>query len=142
MSPILAGRLVIIESPGKHIHCCCSATQSCLTLCSPMDCRMPSLPFPHHLSKFAGWGHPAISHNRGQIREDLQARILEWVATPFSRGSFQPRDRTWVSCIAVRFFTIWATREALCYIFFIYEALCYIFFNNEILNLVLIMCTT
>ena len=29
----------------------------------------------------------------------LQARILEWVAIPFSRGSSQPRDRTWVSCI-------------------------------------------
>ena len=36
----------------------------------------------------------------------LQARILEWVAIPFSRGSSQPRDRTQVSCIAGRFFTI------------------------------------
>ena len=35
----------------------------------------------------------------------LQARILEWVAFLFSRGSFQPRDRTQVSCIAGRFFT-------------------------------------
>ena len=35
----------------------------------------------------------------------LQARILEWVAFPFSRGSSQPRDRTQVSCIASRFFT-------------------------------------
>ena len=42
----------------------------------------------------------------------LQARILEWVAIPFSRGSSQPRDRIQVSCIADRFFTIWATREA------------------------------
>ena len=42
----------------------------------------------------------------------LQARILEQVAIPFSRGSSWPRDRTWVSCIAGRFFTIWATREA------------------------------
>ena len=41
----------------------------------------------------------------------LQARILEWVAVPFSRGSSQPRDQTQVSCIA-RFFTSWATREA------------------------------
>ena len=39
----------------------------------------------------------------------LQVRILEWVAIPFSRGSSQPRDRTWVSCTAGRFFTIWAT---------------------------------
>ena len=42
----------------------------------------------------------------------LQARILEGVAMPSSRGSFQPRDWTQVSCIAGRFFTIWATREA------------------------------
>ena len=42
----------------------------------------------------------------------LQARILEWVAFPFSRGSSQPRDRTQVYCIAGRFFTNWATREA------------------------------
>ena len=41
----------------------------------------------------------------------LQARILEWVAIPFSRRSFWPRDWTQVSCIANRFFTIWATRE-------------------------------
>ena len=42
----------------------------------------------------------------------LQARILEWVAKPSSRESFQPRDWTQVSHIAGRFFTIWATREA------------------------------
>ena len=36
----------------------------------------------------------------------LQARILEWVAVPFSRGSSQPRDQTQVSHIAGRFFTI------------------------------------
>ena len=42
----------------------------------------------------------------------LQARILEWVAFPFSRGSSQPRDQTQVSCIAGGFFISWATREA------------------------------
>ena len=42
----------------------------------------------------------------------LLARILEWVAKPFSSGSSQPRDRTRVSCIAGGFFTNWATREA------------------------------
>ena len=42
----------------------------------------------------------------------VQARILEWVAIPFSRGSSQPRDWTQLSCIAGRFFTSWATREA------------------------------
>ena len=42
----------------------------------------------------------------------LHARILQWVAFPFSRGPSQPRDWTQVSCIAGRFFTSWATREA------------------------------
>ena len=46
------------------------------------------------------------------VHEILQATILEWVAVPFSRGPSQPRDRTQVSCIAGRFFPIWATREA------------------------------
>ena len=41
-----------------------------------------------------------------------QARILEWVAISFSRGSSWPRNWTYISCIAGRFFTIWATREA------------------------------
>ena len=57
--------------------------------CDPMDCH-PSGSFVHGL---------------------LQARILEWVAIPFSRGSSQPRDWTLISCLADRFFTIWATRE-------------------------------
>ena len=46
------------------------------------------------------------------IHRILQARILEWVAVPFSRGSSQPRDWTQVSHIAGGFFTSWATREA------------------------------
>ena len=65
--------------------------QSCLTLCDLMNYCLP------------GSSVPGI----------LQARILEWVAMPFSRGSSWHRDQTWVSCIAGRFFTIWATREAL-----------------------------
>ena len=52
--------------------------QSCPTLCNPMDCTVHGI---------------------------LQARILEWVAFPFSRVSSQPRDRTRVSFIAGRFFT-------------------------------------
>ena len=42
----------------------------------------------------------------------LQARILEWVDIPFSKGPSQPGDWTQVSCIAAEFFTSWATREA------------------------------
>ena len=46
------------------------------------------------------------------VHEILQARILEFVAFPFFRGSSQPRDGIQVSRIAGRFFTNWATREA------------------------------
>ena len=47
------------------------------------------------------------------VRGILQARILEWVAVPFSGGSSQPRDWTQVSYIAGRFFNSWPTRKAL-----------------------------
>ena len=52
------------------------------------------------------WSHDYTVHGI------LQARILEWVAFPFSRRSSQPSNQTQVSCIAVGFFTSWATREA------------------------------
>ena len=65
-------------------------TQSCLTLWNLMDCGLPG----------------------SSVRWILQARIPEWVAISFSRGSSQPRDWTLVSCITDRFFTVWATREA------------------------------
>ena len=68
-------------------------TQLCLTLCGPMGC----------------------SPLNSSVHGILQARILEWVAIPFSRGSSQHRDWTQVSCIAGRFFTIWAARETLIY---------------------------
>ena len=66
-------------------------TQSCLTLCNPMDC----------------------SPSGFSMRGILQARILEWVAIPFSRGSSLPRDRTWVSHIAGKYFFP-CGREAIC----------------------------
>ena len=47
------------------------------------------------------------------VHRILLARRLEWVAILFSRGSFWPRYQTHISCIAGRFFTVWATREAL-----------------------------
>ena len=46
------------------------------------------------------------------VRGIFQARILEGVAISFSKGSSQPRDRTQVSRVAGRFFTVWATKEA------------------------------
>ena len=65
--------------------------QLCPTLCNPMNCSPPG----------------------PSVYGILQAKILEWVAVPFSRGSSWPRDQIWVSCIAGKFFTVWATREAL-----------------------------
>ena len=67
--------------------------QLCSIPCDPMDCSPPG----------------------SSVHWILQARILEWVAMPSSRGSFQPRDLTRVSCAsctAGRFFTLWGTREA------------------------------
>ena len=65
--------------------------QLCSTLYNPMNCRPPG----------------------SSVHVTSQARILEWVAMLSSRGSSQPRDWTRVSHTAVRFFTIWAPREAL-----------------------------
>ena len=47
------------------------------------------------------------------VRGIFQTRILEWVANLSSRGSSWPKGQTWVSHLAGRFFTIWATRKAL-----------------------------
>ena len=55
---------------------------------------------------------PTLFDRMDFVHGTLQARILEWAAFPFSRGSSQPRDQAQVSCIAGRFFTSWATREA------------------------------
>ena len=68
----------------------CCAALSRVWLCDPMDCSPPG----------------------SSVHGILQARILEWAAILFSRGSSQPRDQTWVSSIAGRFFTIWATWDA------------------------------
>ena len=54
------------------------------------------------------WPH-GLQPTMLSIHGILQARILEWVAIPFSRGSSWPRDETWVSGITCRFFTSWVT---------------------------------
>ena len=60
----------------------------------------------HRLCDPMGYSPPNFS-----VCGIFQARILEWLAFPFSRRSSWPRDQTQVSCIAGGFFTIWATRE-------------------------------
>ena len=55
---------------------------------------------------------PSLQVNSLPPKPPESPRILEWVAYPFAWGSSQPRNQTGVSCIAGRFFTSWATREA------------------------------
>ena len=62
------------------------------------------------------WPHGLHSLPGSSVHGILQAELLECVAISFSRGSSPPRDWTWLSRIAGRFFTVWATREALCLI--------------------------
>ena len=124
-----------------------SVTQSCPTLCDPMDCSMPGLPVYHQLlestqthvhcvgdaiqqshplsfpffscpqsfpasesesevaqSCLTLWDPMDCSRPGSSVHGIFQAWILERVAFPFSRGSFQPRDQTQVFCITGRFF--------------------------------------
>ena len=57
-------------------------------------------------------GLPPCRRNLYHLSHQGSPWILEWVTYPFSKRSSWPRDRTSVSCIAGRFFTVWATREA------------------------------
>ena len=61
----------------KILTVCVLVTQSCLTLCNPMDCRPPG----------------------ASVQWIFQERVLEWVAIPFSRGSCQPRYQTWSAAL-------------------------------------------
>ena len=69
---------------------CVCVSRSVVSFCDLMDCSPPGY----------------------SVHGILQARTLEWVVMPSSRGSSWPRDRTWVFCIAGGFFTVWVTREA------------------------------
>ena len=110
-----------MDESQKHFFW--KVAQSCLTLCNPMDCPWNSP------SQNTGVGSRSLLHgifptqgsNSGlphcrwilyPLSHQGSPRILEWVVYPFSSRSFQPRNWTGVSCIAGRFFTSWATREA------------------------------
>ena len=77
----MANATYLIQFAG--LVCLCLVTQSCPTLWDPMDCSPPG----------------------SSVHGNLQARILEWVVVPSSRGSSQPRDWTQVSHIEGGFFT-------------------------------------
>ena len=73
--------------PALCVWCVCEVAQSCLTLCDPVDCSLPG----------------------SSVHGIFQARVLEWVAVSFSRGSSPPRDWTQVCHIAGRRFIVRAT---------------------------------
>ena len=101
--PCSGSQILYHEPPGKRLdHGCARAyPPSCPTLCDPGDCKPPGS---------AVHGIP-------------QAGLPECVVISFSRGSFWPMDRTQVFCTADRFFTVWATREALDYGYFCLKVL-------------------
>ena len=72
-----------------YIHSESEVAQSCPTLCEPMDCSLPG----------------------SSVHGIFQAIVLEWIAISFSRGSSWPRDRTQVSHIVDRCFTVWAIMQ-------------------------------
>ena len=72
---------------------CHLVAKLCLTLCNPMDCSLPG----------------------SSVLGILQAKLLEWVAIPVSKGCSQPRNQTWifrVSCTGKRIFYHWSTRDS------------------------------
>ena len=78
-SRVLSGIVLEIKETVCVCVCVCAQSlQSCPTFCDPMNCSLPGT----------------------SVYGILQARILEWVAISFSRGSFQPRDRTLISYIS------------------------------------------
>ena len=77
--------------PAPKGMCTCMLSHSRATLCDPVDSSPPG----------------------SSVRRMLRARILEWVAIPFSKGSSRPKDQNQVSYTAGGFFAVWDTREAL-----------------------------
>ena len=77
------GLMLLLTSSSYPYLLCCSASQLCPTLCNPIDCSPPG----------------------SSVHGIFQARVLEWAAIPFSRGSSLPRDQTRVSRIHRRVLT-------------------------------------
>ena len=89
---IQSRNLAFSSSSNQSLHpinlppwCACMYDQSYVTLCDPVDCCPPA----------------------SSAHRIFQARVLEWVAISYSRGSSQPKDQTQISCIGRRFFTTW-----------------------------------
>ena len=100
---------VLVTSSWEHwrvknmcvcVYVCVLVVQSCWLFATPWT--------------VAHQAPPSMEFSRQEYwsEKKKKKRILEWVVIPFSRGSSWLRDQTQVSCIAGRFFSIWATREA------------------------------
>ena len=74
------GKGILVFLAGKKVTVLVAVAQSCPSFCNPMDCRPPG----------------------SSVNGILQARTMEWVAIPFSKGSSQPRDQTLDLCITGR----------------------------------------
>ena len=83
------GRSLSHQCSSSEGCMCVLVAQQCLILCDPMDCSPPG----------------------SSVHKILQARILEWATSLFSRKSSQPRNLTWLSLSAGRFLTVWAASE-------------------------------
>ena len=92
--------LFILSLIDGHLSCFCF--RCCAVLCASV--QFSSVARVHLFA--TPW---TVAHQAPLSVRILQARILEWIAMPSSRGSSQPRDWTEVSRIAGRFFTAWAT---------------------------------
>ena len=93
VSEFISGRIKLLNCRKGKMSTCAKSLQLCSTLCNPMDCSPPG----------------------SSVHGMLQARALEWVAMPSSRGSSRPRDQTCGSCgsyIAGEFFTTEPPGEA------------------------------
>ena len=117
-----------------YICAVCSVTQSCLTLCDPVDCSPPGYPWGFFRQEYwsglpcpppgdlpnPGIKNPGLPHCKlilYHLSHQGSPRMLKWVACPFSRGSSWPRNPSGVSCMAGGFFTSWPTREVHAYIY-------------------------
>ena len=126
-SPALQEDSLLSELPGKPTLVPHNVTigQLCRTLCDPIDDTV----YGFLQARILEWvaflfllqeifptqgSNPSLLHCRQilyQLSHKGSPRILKWVAYPFSKGTFQPRNQTRVSWIAGRFSTKWAIRE-------------------------------
>ena len=113
VSPVLMGRFFTTESPGKpkrslphFYYITSSVSQSCPTLCKPMDCSIPGLPVPHHLPEFAQvhvhWigdavqsSHPLMLFSPSALNLSQHQGLFQWVVcshqmTKYSKFSTSP----------------------------------------------------